>query len=158
MITELEKAYLAGLIDGEGCIYVDRFKDKRKKNSNPGFVLRLKITMTCKKTIQWVHDTISKEFECSKIFANKGYEYIHTNRKQCYEFKFAKELNKFLGYILPYSITKRSQIELGLRWSETKYDNAKRGRNSRFMAMPDDILKNKEEIYAQFRLLNKKGR
>jgi hypothetical protein len=158
MITELEKAYLAGIVDGEGCIYVDRFKDYRNKTGNFAYVLRLKVSMTCEKTINWIYETVSKEFQCCKVFKAKGKEFQQNNRKPVYEFKFSKNLLKFLKYIHPYMVTKKDRALAAFEWEDTKFDNNLRGRNCQFLTIPKNLLEKKEEIYQKFRVLNKTGR
>ena len=158
MITEIEKSYLAGLIDGEGCIYVDRYRDRRNKTGNISYVLRLKISMTCKKTIEWVREIISQEFECGNIYTCKGKEFIFTNRKPMYEIKFSKNLIKFIGYIYPYMITKKDRAEAVFEWETTRFENNLRNRASQFLPIPKELLDKKEEIYNKFRVLNKTGR
>lgn len=157
MITEYEKAYLAGLIDGEGCIYVDRWKDKSNKTGNYTYVLRLKISMSCKKTIQWVFDTVSKEFECN-FHMEERMDYRYTNRKVMYAFKFSKNLIKLLRYVYPYMVTKKDRVEWAFEWEKTLFINNRIGRNGTFQKIPMELLDKKEEIYKKFKVLNKTGR
>ena len=56
-LTDMDKAYLAGLIDGEGCISVDKVRNKQCKN---GFSIKcnLRINMVDAEAIDYFHKKI----------------------------------------------------------------------------------------------------
>ena len=63
MIPETDRAYIAGLFDGEGSIYYKKVKEKKKKHKGkPGYRyanawrISMEITMTDKSLIMWVHE------------------------------------------------------------------------------------------------------
>jgi len=64
MIPDTDKAYIAGLFDGEGSIYFTRRPEKKKKHKGKGFRvsnslrLSMEITMTDKSVIRWVHEIV----------------------------------------------------------------------------------------------------
>ena len=65
MIPDTDKAYIAGLFDGEGSIHIRRGIEKKKKHNNkPGYRLSnslrlsMEITMTDRSVLMWVHDTL----------------------------------------------------------------------------------------------------
>lgn len=47
-----DRAYLAGIIDGEGCISVVRFK----KRNNFNYASRIQVSMTVKSVLDWIRD------------------------------------------------------------------------------------------------------
>ena len=65
MIPETDRAYIAGLFDGEGSIHFKRGIEKKKKHKNkPGYRLSnslrlsMEITMTDRSVLEWVHEVL----------------------------------------------------------------------------------------------------
>jgi len=65
MIPDTDKAYIAGLFDGEGSIHMRRGIEKKKKHKGkPGYRLSnslhlsMEITMTDKSVVMWVHEIL----------------------------------------------------------------------------------------------------
>ena len=64
MIPETDRAYIAGLFDGEGSIYFAKRKEKKKKHNGKGHRysmsqrISMEITMTDKSVIHWVHEIL----------------------------------------------------------------------------------------------------
>jgi len=152
-LLETEKAYLAGLIDGEGCIYVDRYLEKR--TGKYGYCLRMKIAMTCLKTLTSVRDTVSKFYKCN-LHIGKGKKF--DKWKQSYVFAFStQDLSRFCEDILPYMVTKKERCKLAIEFSKSVFQNNRRGRSGAFLPLPDTLRKMKEEIYHKIRIFNKLG-
>ena len=63
-IPDTDKAYIAGLFDGEGSIHFKRGLEKKKKHKGKGhrlsnsLRLSMEITMTDKSVVMWVHDVL----------------------------------------------------------------------------------------------------
>ena len=64
MIPETDRAYIAGLFDGEGSIHFKRGVEKKKKHKGKGYRisnslrLSMEITMTDESVLQWVHEVL----------------------------------------------------------------------------------------------------
>ena len=64
MIADTDKAYIAGLFDGEGSIHFKRGIEKKKKHNGRGYRnsnsirINMEITMTDKSVIYWVHEIL----------------------------------------------------------------------------------------------------
>ena len=64
MIPDTDKAYIAGLFDGEGSIYFAKRLEKKKKHKGEGYRLAnaqrisMEITMTDRSVLQWVHEVL----------------------------------------------------------------------------------------------------
>ena len=64
MIPDTDKAYIAGLFDGEGSIYFARRPEKKKKHKGKGYRtsmsqrISMEITMTDQSVIRWVHEVL----------------------------------------------------------------------------------------------------
>jgi hypothetical protein len=70
-MTELDRAYFAGLFDGEGSVYIKRMD--QMKHKRPGkpvhkvWVVRMEIAMTDRDVIKWCHDL----FNCGSFGERK---------------------------------------------------------------------------------------
>jgi len=60
MIPDIDKAYIAGLFDGEGCVSYKQYMRKRKHNKKayPTWQIRLEIAMTDKSLLLWLHEVL----------------------------------------------------------------------------------------------------
>ena len=64
MIAETDRAYIAGLFDGEGSIHFKRGSEKKKKHKGKGYRisnslrLSMEITMTDQSVLAWVHEIL----------------------------------------------------------------------------------------------------
>tara|TARA_R100001463_G_scaffold143_3_gene752 strand:+ start:627 stop:1079 length:453 start_codon:yes stop_codon:yes gene_type:complete len=65
MVSDVDKAYILGLFDGEGSIHIKRGIEKKKKHKGkPGFRLsnsmriNMEITMTDRSVLIWLHEVL----------------------------------------------------------------------------------------------------
>ena len=60
MIPETDRAYIAGLFDGEGSITYKQYMRKRKhqKKAYPTWSIRMEIAMTDKSVLMWLHEVL----------------------------------------------------------------------------------------------------
>jgi hypothetical protein len=110
-------AYLAGLVDGEGCITINCGKGTRYYGGTH-YNLRLEIGMTHRETIEWVRDT----FGLSMRPGAKGYK----GTKQ--KFTVCANGPKALSLILmvsPYLITKSKHVEVAKEFQRCFADTIK---------------------------------
>ena len=92
-MIETEKAYLAGLIDGEGSLCAYQFKEHGKLRSY--HVCALKVTMTDKKIIEWCKNITNTGYTCShKVPKGRKKQWDWTVRN--------KQLDYLLPIILPF--------------------------------------------------------
>lgn len=131
MATELEAAYAAGIVDGEGCIAV---YFNKKRNVYYGY---LQISNTDKNLIDWLRTTFPgnrKLYICNS----------KPNHKQAWIAGWGGSgAEDFLTQIYPYLIVKKEQANLFLKFRNTIYTAS---------------VEEKQELERQFRLLNKRGR
>ena len=140
--TEVEKAYLAGIIDGEGCLSVSKEKSP-KGEYKILYKAHLKITNTNQKLIQWLEKIIGKCY----IKTDKGdpkwklrFSWIMTDRDKM--FPLLKE-------ILPYLILKKKQAKLILK--------LRKGKQKKGIAFDVEERKFREKLYQSMKKLNQKG-
>ena len=146
-MKETTKAYLAGIIDGEGCITISRYMRKRNCRT-PIYELRLIITMTHKPTIDFVSNNMPYGSSCflrpNKVSSRKpSWKWVVTN-------SFA---TKILKTLLPYLITKHNQALLAIEFIRRRGNGRKLGSKP----CPYDMVKKREQFFMKMSELNKKG-
>ncbi len=116
-VTEIEFAYLAGFIDGEGCFFIGLFNTKSAATGrmNPNYHTLITITNTDKGVIKWIinkfggtKDNQSRPTRKSKI--------IRTIYKVCFT---GNRLTNLTKRLLPYLIYKRPHAEVMLKMRST---------------------------------------
>ena len=92
MIPDTDKAYIAGLFDGEGSIHFKRGPEKKKKHKGKGhrisnsLRLSMEVTMTDRSVIHWLHEvlgcgTVNKKPR--KGLRKDGTKYLMQYRWRC---------------------------------------------------------------------------
>tara|TARA_B100001059_G_scaffold148431_1_gene148287 strand:+ start:151 stop:633 length:483 start_codon:yes stop_codon:yes gene_type:complete len=92
-MEDVDKAYIAGLFDGEGSIHIRRGVEKKKKHNNkPGYRLSnsmrisMEITMTDRSVLMWVHEVLGVgTLTPKKVKGNRvdGTPYLKQYRWRC---------------------------------------------------------------------------
>jgi len=146
-LTEVEKAYLAGIIDGEGSIGISRDYRPNRRHS-PFHRARMRITSTNLDLIEYLKTKVG----------DQGKYHICTrpsrdiNRKTTYEIEMGDRLTaKLLHEVLPYLIVKRKHAENVLAFKET-FEGFNRGKQ-----IPMDIIKKRENYFLMQKELNHRG-
>ena len=132
-MTETEKAYIAGIIDGEGSVMLQRIH----KNEFPSPCIS--IASTTLELLEWVKDTVGK----GRIISKKNYNI--EKHKDCYSYVLRRnDAISLLNDIYPYLIinTKKKRAELII----SKYKSVT-PRNGYYT---DEMLIAKEEFYKEF--------
>ena len=92
MISETDVAYIAGLFDGEGCVQVKQYVEKKKKHKGKGYRtakvwrVNMEIAMTDESVIYWVHDILgvgSVRIKPRKGFRKDGTKYLMQWKWRC---------------------------------------------------------------------------
>mgnify|MGYP001423585047 CR=1 FL=1 len=116
MISESNIAYIAGLFDGEGCVQIKRYKEKKKKHTGKGYRvsnsmrISMEITMTDESVIRWVHEILkvgSVNKKPKSGFRKNGTRYLLQWRWRC-TFRDAYYVARLLW---PYAQVKLQGIE-----------------------------------------------
>ena len=103
-------AYLAGIVDGEGCITIT----ENMKGGRNYYRLVLDITNTSYDLMQWLEDTFSHTIRTSY--------YRSTNRTDMYGWTASgNQAQDLLRLILPYLIIKKPQAEIALEMNIAPY-------------------------------------
>jgi len=98
-LTELEKCYIAGLFDGEGCIY-----------HNPNKMWMICIANTNRKVMDWLYKKIGGGiYKKYKIYKGTKHRTLY------WQFNRQKAIYWFLQQIERYSIIKKNKIRKAIK-------------------------------------------
>ena len=132
------QAYIAGIVDGEGCISISK-ASVPKGGKSPDYMCRIQVTNTNKKLGIWLRKktgigsiTVSVQ---SNDRWNTRYDWTIT-RKQC---------PGFLLQIYPYLVLKKEEADIMLRFRST-FNKAKP-----YFIVPKVILSMREKLYLQLK-------
>ncbi len=119
-ISKIDLAYLAGFVDGEGCLAINKRKHKNKFGEWIGYSAYLDLTNVNKE----VMDFIKAKFKISsKVYENqqKG------NRKMAYRLRLnKKESGAIISLIQEFLIVKRNQAIVFLDFCKNSRDEIRR--------------------------------
>lgn len=141
-ITETEKAYLAGIIDGEGSIIISKLKPNKKKGEiNPRYQLFLKVSNTDRRLLEWISKRCLVNIHL--------HERKKSNQRKCYTIHLPVVVAlELLECIYSYIIIKKEQVDLAVRFRKS-FENC--GHNT----IPDNILQEREWCYQEMKRLHK---
>ena len=73
MIPETDRAYIAGLFDGEVCVSYKQYKRKRPHNKKayPTWQIRLEIAKTDQSVLRWIHEVLGVGTVTEKRYRTK---------------------------------------------------------------------------------------
>jgi len=124
-LSETDKAYLAGLVDGEGHIGISL-------SSKGHFNGRVKINMTDKPTMEWCVETTGVGY--LELVKPQG-DFKHRH-KISYKWRLGRDLGgQLLLQLLPYLKTKRKQAESFLEFIEICKERRGKERSERKMVL-----------------------
>lgn len=107
-MKKIEAAYVAGLMDGEGCFYIERFKSAA---SPIGFQYRViaTITMCDKRTIEYVCKLTEKNYRTRKL----------PSGRTAYTIDWRNGIaGDLLKAVLPFLQNKKEQAEICLHFNK----------------------------------------
>jgi hypothetical protein len=144
-------AYLAGIIDADGCIHIERFLDKRRNKSTYRYVLRLQIGVTKRMLVDWVQENFGGS---TKIYRIKGRT---ENRNDVYNWRISSgKAAEVLETILPYLILKQKQALTAIDFRKTLMSKTE-SRAHKCADVRQQKNQLKEKLYNKMKKLNKRG-
>lgn len=148
-ITPEQRAYIAGIIDGEGTISITggmRRIDSRKKPYR-GFNVTFRVSNTDTKLMEWLLNTTG----IGKVRPAKTTIWANSNLKQLYVWEVSTNgIRELLPSVIRYLVTKKRQAEITILW--LKRFSGRRGKN-----MTPEIFSRKMEVVREMMALNKRG-
>lgn len=143
-----ELAYMAGIIDGEGSIYIGNFS-KNPKTGTPYFQTAMQVSNTEYALIDWLLRTfgglINKRTRRQMPANSKKDVWIWTAS--------GDRLTHICEVILPYVVIKVREIEIMLKMRATYSLGAKKG-NQGVLPLDDDLIKLRQSYMDEMRSLH----
>ena len=144
LLSDVDRAYAAGLVDGEGCIRITSSGSGGGTTFRQGqYTLMVELTNTDYVMIQWMQQKFGGSVSHCK-------EDAILNKRQKWHWRVAANKALFcLDAIWPYIRTKRYQAKLGRRFQRyTQHVGAPATQKRQSLH---------ERFYQEFRVLNKRG-
>jgi hypothetical protein len=144
-LTEPERAYLAGIFDGEGCV---GFYRSQKKELN--YRACIKISNTDFWLMKWLDSRLPFGSLYTKEEINN-----HPNWRQIWEWsvKSRKDVIAFLELVRPYLIIKSAQAELLLPYLTTEVPIPRRCKRDEVKAKRNLLMEERQKIAEQMKAL-----
>jgi hypothetical protein len=138
MWTDTELAYLAGIIDGEGTLFIQR----RMDNGTWTYWPRMQVANTNREVIIWLH----------KVFGGSMYDKPRKKHNPKWKLQYQwysriSEMDKFLPLIIPYLIIKKPHAEIMMQFRKTFIQRSNR-------KLTDEAQAFRSECMAKIKHLN----
>lgn len=112
IVSAVEAAYAAGIMDGEGCFYVSRRHERTNTNQathRAWYVASADVTSTTPEMIEWLRARWGGSIYNLKLRPDKRLK----SQKQAYQWRLtATALESFLDAVQPYLVVKRDQCRM----------------------------------------------
>lgn len=142
MIPEIERAYLAGLIDGEGSIMLVG------RNRANGPMLRVNVSNTDRRLLDW----LAERFGGTVRVMWRSQQEVRPNERVCYSWqRDCRQCREVLEAALPYLISKREQARVAIAFSSTQKNVGRAGH-------PPEVVIERERLLDRMAELNARGR
>jgi len=146
--------YLAGVIDGEGYIGIEKTKpNKNQRQINPRYMPNICVVNTNKKLI----DFLQKKWGGSIQQRNRNGKWMKNYYKTCWRWRLNQgRIVEFLTAIRPYMIVKIEQADLLLKYYQERMKPIRgtfQGRHG-VKEYPPEEMEFREKIYKEIKKLN----
>lgn len=117
MANETELAYAAGIVDGEGCIFIGN----RGGNATPKYTLKVEVCSTTPVVLRWLRNRFGGNITNATTPSDKQ------KPQQRWSVSTAAA-GKFLAAIRPYMVIKAEQADLAIQF-QLRMNHHRRGRS-----------------------------
>ena len=142
-------AYLAGIVDGEGSLYIGNFSCN-PKTGKPYYQTCMQVTNTDEKLIDWLIHTFGglKSKRTAK-------QHPVNSRKQAYVWTATGDrLTHLCNLILPFLICKKRQCEILIEMRKTYKQTYGSKGNQGLKEMPDELRAYRQSLMDEIRSLH----
>lgn len=136
MIRDVEIAWLAGIVDGEGCIYGHRINQGRYATGG-NICIEVRIQATSLAMINKIAEICDG---IGVIYSIENSRWLAKSTKPAHRICIgrAAEVSRFLTAIFPYLVVKQREAEVALSWYAKWGDQ--RGANKRRATLEEKIV------------------
>ncbi len=136
-------AFVAGIIDGEGCISIHRNKGRGQ------FYVRISVGMAHENTIKLLQETFG-----GKIGRNERSKYPNAQQIYRWQLSAQAEVRNFLNLVSPYIRVKTRQLHLAIAWLD---DVKKRDCRKKPEKLTDTEIQRREDMFQLMHKFNGVG-
>lgn len=153
-MREIKLAYLAGVIDSDGCIHIERYVDRRKgRNNRYQYNVRLQVGVTRMEIINWIEKNFCGE---TRKYSYKR-ESKFQNRNDVINWRISsKQAINLLKELKDYLILKRDRAEIAIEFEKSILTPSE-SRSPHLKDVKEKKTKLKEELHAKMKILNQRG-
>lgn len=147
-MEEVKLAYIAGILDGEGSIMIQKqasksFMEQRRKRGcfHPHYAPAIRIGMIEKKPLEFIVETTA----IGKVYEEKPYH--HKRSMFRWMIRSKSEVEDFLPLVIPYLLVKIKQAELCLQFMKEWVSH-------NGIHLTPEVITKREDAWLQMRKLN----
>ena len=141
-------AWLAGLIDGEGCISIQKKSDRGQE--------RYRFSLIIEMSHQGTLERAYKIAQAGALYPRPIKDKEHHKPTYCWRISEGPA-RRVLINVMPWLITKRAQAVLGLRYLAATNKNSKTNSLNGRIPITPEILEIMRDFYRQSHVLNQRG-
>jgi len=142
MLSETDKAYFAGILDGEGWFSLHRVI-RHKPSNSPSYSASIGVSNTSKSLIDWIREKLGGTI---RVRLPKDGD---LGKKIRYEWRAQISIARMIiPDVLPFLKIKKEQAEVMALLLET------RSSSSKGIRVPKDVIQKRECLYLRLRVLN----
>lgn len=143
-LDETERAYAAGIIDGEGSIMLIHQPPRGGVHKWEYWVLRISVANTDKKLIDWLVDKFGGGFTHSRS--------LNPRHRDVFQWRVdAGKARPVLFAVLPYLLLKREQADIAIQYLNTHRMVGCRGHSK-------EMIEQRRKWATQMKQLNSRGK
>lgn len=144
IMSETEKSYLAGIIDGEGSISINfRNPNKASREVGMGLTIQLTVCMSHEETIRWISKITGTE---EKVYVDSPKKVEHYKQTYTWRPTIAQAYD-IIEQCIPYMITKHRNAEIFLELVSIRRKSTRTERN----------WERQFDLATENRLINRRG-
>lgn len=149
LASPIEWSYLAGIIDGEGCVRATETKactKRRKFNLAPRFQIKLAIYNSSEHLISWITKTFGGSLYLHAKPGQKGGQGIVATKNGWQITWTGGECENILNHVHPYLIVKKYQAELCFKLREMTLSNSPKNTHKFGERLSDEKLSERRAV------------
>lgn len=151
-LTDFELGYIAGIIDGEGSIYISKPQigaNKKSGSKSPVYQTVIQITNTDEKLIDWLVDKFGGK---KRTYTRK--QTPVNSRKTVYSWNcHGDRLDRLCEILYPHSIIKRNEIEIMMKMRKTYSMHVAKGKQGVQVLSPE-VLALRQECFESLKAIH----
>lgn len=147
--TLTQLAYLAGIIDGEGSIYIGNFSCNKKTGAKY-YQTNIEVTNTDESLIVWLVENIG-----GRMCKYTAKQTPTNSRKPVFRWIVSGDLVTYLCHLLlPYIIIKKKQCEIMIKMRKTFEHTGMQKGEQGIQNLPQEILDERQKYFLEMRALH----